>query len=154
LVDGVTLLSSPSAKIPRIWEASHTERSSASPAAVWALWSDPERWPDWHPQIESGELEGDFEVGTTARVKLRRGGRTRLKIVELEPERLLIDETRFPGARLGHEHRLDPAGDGVEITHRLYVKGLASGLFAMLLGRGRMRELVVSFVENERKLVE
>jgi uncharacterized protein YndB with AHSA1/START domain len=151
---GVTSLSSPSASIPRIWEASHTERSTATPAAVWALWSDPERWPDWHPQIESGELEGEFAVGTTARVKLRRGGRTQLKIVELEPERLLIDETRFPGARLGHEHRLEPAGDGVEITHRLYVKGPFSGLFAMLLGRGRMRELVVSFVERERKLVE
>ena len=121
---------------------------------MWALWSDPQRWADWHPQIESAELEGDFAVGTTARVKLRRGGRTRLKIVELEPERLLIDETRFPGARLGHEHRLEPAGDGVEITHRLYVKGPFSGLFAMLLGRGRMRDLVVKFVERERELVE
>lgn len=121
---------------------------------MWALWSHPERWPDWHPQIESAELEGEFAVGTTARVKLRRGGRTRLMIVALEPERLLIDETRFPGARLGHEHRLEPTGDGVQITHRLYVKGAVSGLFAMLLGRGRMRELVVSFVEKERGLVE
>ena len=137
-----------------MFEASHSERSSASPAAVWALWSDPARWPDWHPQIESAELEGEFAVGGTARVKLRRGGRMQLEIVALEPERLVVDETRMPGARLGHERRLEPTGDGVEITHRLYVAGPLWPLFALLLGRKRMRERVVSFVENERKLAE
>jgi carbon monoxide dehydrogenase subunit G len=149
-----TPLSSPSANIARIWEASHTERSSATPEAVWALWSDPDRWPEWHPQIESGELEGEFAVGGKARVKLRRGGRMQLEILALEPQRLVIDETRMPGARLGHEHRLEPVGSGVEITHRLYVSGPLSGLFSLMLGRNRMRGLVVTFIERERELLE
>jgi hypothetical protein len=77
-----------------------------------------------------------------------------LRVVTLEPERLLIHEARLPGARLGHEHRLAPKGKGSEITHRLYVRGLLSGLFAMLLGRKRMRELVVEFVEREKELAK
>jgi uncharacterized protein YndB with AHSA1/START domain len=133
---------------------SHTDRSSAAASAVWALWSDPSRWPEWNDQLESGELEGEFAVGEKVRVKFRRGGRMQFEIVALEPERLLVDEARMPGARLGHEHRLEPAGEGVEITHRIYVRGALSGLFALLLGRTRMRESVVRFVERERELAE
>jgi uncharacterized protein YndB with AHSA1/START domain len=133
---------------------SHTDRSSAAASAVWALWSDPSRWPEWNDQLESGELEGEFAVGEKLRVKFRRGGRMQFEIVALEPERLLVDEARMPGARLGHEHRLEPAGEGVEITHRIYVRGALSGLFALLLGRTRMRESVVRFVERERELAE
>jgi hypothetical protein len=77
-----------------------------------------------------------------------------LRVVTLEPERLLVHEARFPGARLGHEHRVAPEGKGSEITHRLYVRGFLSGLFAMLLGRKRLRELVVEFVEREKELAE
>jgi hypothetical protein len=75
-------------------------------------------------------------------------------IVALEPQRLLRDEARFPGARFGHEHRLEPLADGCEITHRLYVEGFASGLWALMLGRKRMRESVVAFCERERELAE
>jgi hypothetical protein len=76
------------------------------------------------------------------------------EIVALEPERLLIDEARLPGARLGHEHRVEPKGNGSQITHRIYVRGPFSGLFALLLGRKRMSESVVRFVEREKELAE
>ena len=78
----------------------------------------------------------------------------RFEVVELEPERLLVDEARFPGARLGHEHRLGPGKSSVEVTHRLYVEGPLSGFWALMLGRKRMRKSVASFVERERQLVE
>jgi hypothetical protein len=118
------------------------------------LWIEPGRWPDWHPQFESVEFEGQLDVGDRVRVKLRKGGRMELRALTLEPERLLVHEARLPGARLGHEHRVEPKGKGSEITHRLYVRGLLSGLFAMLLGRKRMRELVAEFAKREKKLAE
>ena len=121
---------------------------------MWALWEDPARWPDWNEQLEHGELEGEFATGERIRVKFRRGGRMQFEIVALEPQRLFIDEARFPGARFGHEHRLEPLGEGCEITHRLYVDGFASGLWALMLGRKRMRESVVAFCERERELAE
>ncbi len=139
-----------------VFETAHTLRTKASAATVWAMWKDPARWPDWNDQLESGELEGDFAPGEKVRVKFRRGGRMQFEITALEPERLFIDEARFPGARFGHEHRLDPDGEtgGCEITHRLYVKGFASGFWAVLLGRKRMRESVVKFCETEREIAE
>ena len=147
-------LLSPWGRIRSIWEATHTDSSSASPAAVWALWSDPGRWPEWNDQVESAELEGELAVGEKLRVKLRRGGRMQFEIVALEPERLFVQEARLPGARLGHEHRVKPKGKGSEITHRTYVRGPSSGLFALLLGRKRMSESIVRFVERQKDLAE
>ena len=137
-----------------MFEAAHSERSSATPAAVWALWADASRWPEWNDQLESGELEGELAVGTAATVKFKRGGRMRFTVVAVEPERLFVDEAKLPGCRLGHEHRVEPAGAGCEITHRLYLEGATSGLFSRLLGRKRMEKSVVDFIERERELAE
>ena len=137
-----------------MFEATHTERSNAAPAAVWALWADAGRWPEWNEQLESGELEGALEPGAAATVKFKRGGRMRFTVTEVVPERLFVDEARLPGCRFGHEHSLEPAGAGCEITHRLYLTGPTSGLFARLFGRKRMRESVAGFVARERELAE
>jgi hypothetical protein len=117
------------------------------------LWADPARWSEWNEQIERAELDGELRVGARARVKFRRGGTVRFEVTALEPERLFVDEARFPGARLGHEHRIDAAGSVVEVTHRLYVEGPLSGFWALMLGRKRMRESVATFVARERELV-
>jgi hypothetical protein len=136
------------------FEASHTDRSTADPAAIWELWAQPERWSDWNEQVVRAELDGELRVGAEAKVRLHRGGTVRFTVTELEPERLLVDEARFPGARLGHEHRLRPGTNSVEISHRLYVNGPLAGLWSLLIGRKRMREQVVRFVERERELTE
>jgi len=139
-----------------VFEAVHSDRVRAEAADVWALWADPRRWSDWNEQIERVEVEGEGELapGASARVKFRRGGTVKFEVVKLEPQRLFVDEARFPGARLGHEHRLDPGQASVEITHRLYIDGPLSGFWASMLGRKRMRESVVRFVERERELTE
>jgi hypothetical protein len=137
-----------------VFEAVHSERSSASPAAVWALWADAARWPEWNEQLESGDLEGELAVGTEATVKFKRGGKMRFTVVAVEPERLFVDEAKLPGCRFGHEHRVEPDGSGSRITHRLYLEGATSGVFSRLFSRKRMEKSVVDFIERERKLAE
>lgn len=137
-----------------MFEATDSDRVRAAAADVWELWADPQRWPDWNEQVERAELEGELRVGAEARVKFRRGGTVRFEVVALEPERLLASEARFPGARLGHEHRLVPGKSTVEVTHRLYVTGPLSGFWALMMGRKRMRESVAGFTERERQLTE
>jgi hypothetical protein len=137
-----------------MFEAVHAERSSATPSAVWTLWADASRWPEWNEQLESAELEGELAVGAGAMIKFKRGGRMRLNVIAVEPERLFVDEAKLPGCRLRHEHRIEPAGSGCEITHRLSVEGPTSGLFSRLLGRKRIEKSVISFIERERALAE
>jgi len=137
-----------------VFEAIHSERSTADPAAIWQLWADPTRWPDWNEQIERAETDDELRPGAELRIKFRRGGTVRFNVTQLEPERLFTDEARFPGARLAHEHRLAPGRSSSEITHRISLTGPLSGFWALMMGRKRMRESVVRFVERERELTE
>lgn len=137
-----------------MFEATHSERSSASPSEIWELWSDPGRWPQWNEQVQRADVDGELIPGATVSAKLRHGGTVRYQVTALEPGRLLIWEARLPGAKQGHEHRVERRGGGAEITHRLYVRGPLWPIFALLFGRKRMRESVAAFVERERELVE
>lgn len=137
-----------------MFEAVHSERIRAEAADVWALWADPEKWPEWNQQIERADVDGALGVGAAVRVKFRRGGTMGFEVVALEPERLLGYEARFPGARLGHEHGLGPGRSSVEVGHRIYVTGPLSGFWALMLGRKRMRESVQRMAERERELIE
>lgn len=136
-----------------MWEVLHEDTADTRPHDVWQLWSDPARWPDWNRDIERASLEGPFALGSVARIKFRRGPALRFEITALEPERLFTDETRLPLARLGHEHRVEPAGGRVRIRNRLYFDGSAARLYGLLMGR-RMRASVRRFVELEKRLAE
>lgn len=86
-------------------------------------------------------------------MKLRRGGRMKFEVVAVEPGRLLACESRFPGARYGQEHRIEPESGESVVSHRLYVEGPASGLWALMLGRKRLRGLAAELCEKESELL-
>ena len=137
-----------------MWEARAETVVRAHAAAVWALWEDPARWKDWNPQIAEARLRGPFALGSSARIRFRRSPRAlTFEITALEPGRMFTDEARMPGARLGHEHLLEPDGETTRIVHRLFFDGPAERIYALLMGR-QMRAAVQEFVERERALVE
>lgn len=126
----------------------------ADPADVWRLWSNVERWQEWNDQIVHAELLGPFAAGSKARIRFR--GRPlplTFQITAIVPERLFTDETRLPGAVLGHDHILESDGDNTIIRHRLYLRGRAARLYWLLMGR-QMRAAVGQFTERERELLE
>jgi hypothetical protein len=87
-------------------------------------------------------------------VKMKKGGTQLQRVAELEAERILVTEWRFPGARILHEHRLEPADAGSQVTHTIAVSGPLWVLWALMLGRGRLRKSVAEFIERERELTE
>jgi hypothetical protein len=66
--------------------------------AVWALWEDANRWSDWNPAIAHAELQGPFQVGTTAVIRSRRRPAMKFDITALEPGEVFVDETGLPGS--------------------------------------------------------
>ena len=137
-----------------MWEATAETRTSAPPGAVWALWEDPTRWGDWNEQIAAAELAGPFEQGAIARIRFKHNPwALRFTITNLHRGHAFTDEARLPGARLGHDHRLEYDGEATTIVHRLYFDGRAAPLWGALMGR-RMRAAVHTFGERERQLAE
>jgi len=133
-----------------VFETQESDSTQTPASAIWARWINPNRWSDWDPRVASATAETDLEVGTQVRVKLRKGGTVRQHVVALEPGRLLVTEYALPGARVGHEHIVEQRGTGAEVTHRLYVAGPMSGLWALMLGRKKMQLAAGAFTDAKR----
>lgn len=49
--------------------------TTASPQAVWKVWSDTPTWQEWNPDVQSMALNGPFAAGTTGVMKTKQGTR-------------------------------------------------------------------------------
>lgn len=93
-----------------MWSTEHSVETSASPEAVWRLWSDIPRWPEWNADLSQAELEGEFSEGSTIRMTSNDGEAVELRIAEaLEPERF-VDEAELGGITVRTTHKVEPAG--------------------------------------------
>jgi hypothetical protein len=135
-----------------MWDVTAETVSNVDPGSIWALWKDPSRWKEWNEQIASASLDGPFAPGTTARIRFKGSPvALRFSITQLDGGRIFVDETRLPGARLGHEHVLDTASGQTRIVHRLFIEGPLERVYALLMGR-RMRRSIGTFGEREVEL--
>lgn len=125
------------------WETSSELRAEVSPAAVWeAAYADAAAWPRWNAELKSARLEGPLALGAEARIVFRTGLRLRFRVVEFEDGRLFTDEARLPGARIGHRHLVEPAGEsGSALTNTIYVEGPLAPLWRRVLGPRAARSL-------------
>ena len=112
------------------WHFQHSAESSARPADVWRYYADVSKWPEWSQKgVKWARLDGPFETGTTGKSKPPGLPAGRFRLVDVEPERKFVTESRFPGSRLVFVHLIEPSMDGVRITHQ----GETSGPLAFLL---------------------
>jgi|SRR4051794_28311968 len=125
------------------WETQSALESEVDPASVWsAAYAPAEAWPKWNAEISRARLDGPLALGATARIVFRSGLRLRFKIVEHEDGRLFTDESRLPGARMGHRHLVEPNRDGgCRLTNTIYIEGGLAPLWRRILGPAAARTL-------------
>lgn len=119
-----------------MWSTSSSlDAPGVTAAAVWsAAYADASAWPAWNDALASASLDEPFAVGSRARVRFRTGLRLRFTLVEVDDERAFTDESRLPGARMGHRHELQPTADGVRLVNTIYIRGPLARLWAPILG--------------------
>lgn len=124
------------------WEASSALEADVPPERIWATaYAEAEAWPRWNPELRRARLDGPLALGARARIVFRTGLRLRFEVVELDEGRLFTDEARLPGARMGHRHLLEPAGNGSLLRNTIYVEGPLSWLWRRILGPAAARSL-------------
>jgi hypothetical protein len=107
------------------WETTSTLEAGVSPASIWEkAYADAAAWPKWNAEIKRAQLDGPLALGASAKIVFGTGLRLRFAVVEFEDGRLFTDESRLPGARLGHRQ------------HHLH-RGLAGAPVASGYGTGR-----------------
>ncbi len=89
-----------------MWTIEHSIETAASPEAIWRLWSDVERWPEWNADLERAELLGSFAVGSVVTMFPHQQDPIQLRIAEVrEPERF-IDEADLGDVVVRTTHRI------------------------------------------------
>jgi hypothetical protein len=132
---------------------------SGEPSAVWAVWSDPDRFPEWDPREERTRLDGSFAVGSTIDSKQHGNPGGVATITAIDPGVSWTLESPLPGGRLTIDHRVEPAGPGrVRVSKRYDVTGPLTLLFRYWYGPRVSRSLPASFdalgVEAHRRATE
>ena len=103
----------------------------APPEVVWRVMTDVERWPEWTPTTERIERldEGDFRLGSRARVKLKRVPASVWRVTDFQPGRAFTWETES-GVKASGEHIVEPDGGGSKVTLVASATGVLATLFA------------------------
>ncbi|HEU4944956.1 MAG TPA: SRPBCC family protein [Solirubrobacterales bacterium] len=125
------------------WETTSTLTTKVPPAEIWrGAYADAAVWPKWNAEIKRAELDGPLALGATAKIAFGTGLRLRFNVVEFEDGRLFTDESRLPGARMGHRHLVEPADNGgSRLTNTIYIEGPLAPLWRRIMGPAAARTL-------------
>jgi polyketide cyclase/dehydrase/lipid transport protein len=105
------------------FEFEHSVETSAGAQAVWALWSEVDRWVEWDTSVQKVTLDGPFEVGSSGIMHIEGMPPLAFRLTEVLPGVGFTDETAIPGGVVRFGHRLEPVGDRVRVTHWVEVDG-------------------------------
>ena len=110
--------------------------TTASPQAVWKVWSDAPRWQEWNPDVQSMTLNGPFAAGTTGMMKTKQGTR-QVQLTEVVPGKSFrLETTVIPLTRFAFECQVAAGPTGkTTISQGIRVGGPLGGLVGGMMGR-------------------
>jgi uncharacterized protein YndB with AHSA1/START domain len=124
----------------------------AEPDAVWKVWTDVARWPEWDVSKEMARLDGPFEPGVSGWAKQRGNLGGSFTITEVEAGRRWVTECPMPLGKVVFDHSLEPVGSGrVRVVKRVGVQGGIGPLLRLLAPKMR-REITESLSALERQV--
>ena len=125
------------------WETTSTLVAEVSSAAVWGkAYADADAWPKWNAEIKRASLDGPLALDAKARIVFTTGLPLRFRVVEFEEGRLFTDESRLPGARMGHRHLVEPTTNGgSRLVNTIYIDGVMAPLWRQIMGPAAARTL-------------
>lgn len=101
----------------------HTVTTTASPADVWALWSDVGSWHRWDPAVEQVAIEGHFAEGAAGTIVFGNGTEAPFVLEIVEPCARYLDKLTFGDLVIRIDHQVTATDSGAEVTVRTTVEG-------------------------------
>ncbi len=111
-------------------------RIRAAPAAVWAVFSDVARWPEWTDTVRDVRLLDGPELAVGARVRIVQPRLPTItwRVDVLDAPRCFSWVAGTPGARARAVHAMHDDGDGTRVVLTIDQTGL-SAVFGLLTAR-------------------
>jgi uncharacterized protein YndB with AHSA1/START domain len=117
----------------------HIEQSiviEATPARVFEVMTDVERWPEWSPSMRRVErLDGGaFGVGSAARISQPGAPAAVWRVTALTPDESFEWLTARPGMSMRATHAIRPHDGGCTVTLTVDTSGVLAALLTPLIG--------------------
>ncbi|MCA8294841.1 SRPBCC family protein [Burkholderia sp. AU30198] len=108
-----------------MWSVEVTGECAATPAQVFSVLAEPEKWSEWNKGVLRIEMHGAFQAGTTAVMVLPDSTRLPFRFAWVEADKGFEDVTEVPdaGVLVRVRHELSPTERGTLITYRCEVDG-------------------------------
>jgi carbon monoxide dehydrogenase subunit G len=122
---------------------------NASPAAIWQVLADVERWPTWTPTVLSVEpvTRDGFRVGAKYRVTQPKLRPAVYEVTERIPHQAFTWVQKAAGAKLIADHRLTASdGSGTEVELSFSTEGLLGALLGSMYSK-----TLADYVKTEAK---
>ena len=104
------------------FEYTRTVTTTATPNAVWAIWSDPGSWYSWDPAVESVAMEGHFGEGAGGTMVLTGGIEVPVMLEVVEPGARYLDRLEMGDLRSASTTSWRVVG-GAEVTVSTVITG-------------------------------
>ena len=135
-----------------VWTNEQSIETTATPEAIWRLWSDVAGWPEWNGDIEHIEISGPFEAGSTITMTPVGDDPVELRIAEaVEPE-MFVDEAALGDVLVRTIHRVERGGgEHNRVVYRMEISGPAADTVGPELGpqiSGDFRETLAALVQH------
>jgi hypothetical protein len=106
--------------------------SSASPEAVWAVWTRPDTWPG--DVIASATINGEFTLGAKITTRVKGYPPVSSTVTRIDPLKVWTGVAKNPGLTMTIDHIIEPTETSTVITERATMSGPFAGVAAFLLG--------------------
>lgn len=90
---------------------------------LWKLFADVNNWHSWDQGIEFARLEGKFEKGNFFMLRPKGGPNVKVELLETKENKMFLDVTKFPLAKMYDEHTFEDTPEGLKVTNTITVKG-------------------------------
>lgn len=111
-----------------------SQETSAAPGAVWRVWSDVNRWPEWNPDMKASRLDGPLKLGATGMIDTRSGGKHDVVVTHFEEGRSFeLESTALPGTKMAIRATIAPIGSGSRITQGFEPRGLLAPIVGPMM---------------------
>lgn len=134
-----------------MWSKSYSRKVKGITAEeLWEVWRNVDQWHTWQNDIDYAKLNGEFKAGNSFLFKPKGGPKINIEIIELLPNRVFTDLTRFPLAKMYGRHEFIPEGDTLEIKTTMSIEGALSFVWRKLVAEG----IVDSLHEQTESLIK
>jgi hypothetical protein len=110
---------------------------AATPAAIWRVLIDVERWPEWTSSVTAiHRLDtGAFTLGSRVRIEQPKLRPAVWTVTSWQPEKEFTWRSTRPGLVTTAEHRIEQLGDNRQVMLAVSLGGLLGSIAGMIAGR-------------------